>query len=158
MTIRDYLSQAYRLDQRIDSNIRELEGCLIRLVAYANLVREPITVALCEQVLKDVFSSMQRKQITADLIMRTVCDYYGLSQDDMIGPTRRREITLPRQIAMYLTREMTGMSLPQIGTVFGGRDHTTVLHSYKTVEANMASNADVKAVVEDIKTLVKTGQ
>ena len=143
---------------KIDSSIRELEGCLTRLVAYSNLVREPITVELCERALKEIFDQRKRKQITAELIMQTVSDYYGLTLDDMTGPTRKREITVPRQIAMFLTREMTGMSLPQIGTVFGGRDHTTVLHSCKTVEANMTASPDVKAVVEDIKQLVKQAQ
>ena len=143
---------------KIDSNIRELEGCLTRLVAYSTLVKEPITLDLCERALKEIFDSKRHKQITSELIMQTVSDYYGLSMDDMTGPTRKREITVPRQIAMYLTREMTGMSLPQIGTVFGGRDHTTVLHSCKTVEANMTANTDIKAVVEDIKTLVKNAQ
>ena len=113
---------------------------------------------LCERALKEIFDSKRHKQITSELIMQTVSDYYGLSMEDMTGPTRKREITVPRQIAMYLTREMTGMSLPQIGNVFGGRDHTTVLHSCKTVEANMTANTDIKAVVEDIKTLVKNAQ
>ena len=143
---------------KIDSNIRELEGCLTRLVAYSTLVKEPITIDLCERALQEVFNTVKRKQITAELIMQTVSDYYGLTLDDMTGPTRKREITVPRQIAMYLTREMTGMSLPQIGNVFGGRDHTTVLHSCKTVEANMKANTDIRAVVEDIKTLVKNAQ
>ena len=143
---------------KIDSNIRELEGCLTRLVAYSNLTKQPITMELCETALKEIFDQRQHKQITAELIMNTVCDYYGLTMDDLTGPTRKREITVPRQIAMYLTREMTGMSLPQIGNVFGGRDHTTVLHSCKTVEANMTANTDIRAVVEDIKTLVKNAQ
>ena len=143
---------------KIDSNIRELEGCLTRLVAYSTLVREPITTELCEQALKDIFDNSRPKKITSELVMQTVTDYYGLNPDDLTGTTRRREITVPRQIAMYLTRELTGMSLPQIGTVFGGRDHTTVLHSCKTVDANMAVNAQMKAVVEDIKQRVKNAQ
>ena len=143
---------------KIDSNIRELEGCLTKLVAYSSLTREPITIDLCEQALKDVFSNTKIRKITAELIMNTVCDYYGLTMDDMTGPIRKREITVQRQIAMYLTREMTGISLPQIGTVFGGRDHTTVLHSCKSVEATMKENSDVKAVVDDIKHLVKNAQ
>ena len=143
---------------KIDSNIRELEGCLTRLYAYSSLVKEPITIDLCERALQEVFNTVKRKQITAELIMNTVSDYYGQTLEDMTGPTRKREITVPRQIAMYLTREMTGMSLPQIGNVFGGRDHTTVLHSCKTVEANMKANTDIRAVVEDIKTLVRNAQ
>lgn len=143
---------------KIDSNIRELEGCLTRLVAYSTLVKEPITVELCEQALKEIFDQRRQKQITSELIMQTVTDYYGLSAAELVGATRKREITVPRQIAMYLTRELTGMSLPQIGVVFGGRDHTTVLHSCKTVEANMQENKDIRAVVEDIKQMVKGAQ
>ena len=143
---------------KIDSNIRELEGCLTRLVAYSTVTHEPITMELCEKALKEIFDHQVVKKITADLIMQTVADYYGLMMSDLTGPTRRREITVPRQIAIYLTREMTGMSLPQIGRFFGGRDHTTVLHSCKTVEANMAQNTDVRAVVEDIKSRVRNGQ
>ena len=143
---------------KIDSNIRELEGCLTRLVAFSSLVKEPITMELCEQALKEIFDQRRHKQITAELIMQTVSDYYGLTLNDLIGPTRKREITVPRQIAMYLTREMTGMSLPQIGSVFGGRDHTTVMHSCKTVEAGTAGDPNLGMVVDDIKRLVKNAQ
>ena len=122
---------------KIDNNVRELEGGLTRLVAYSSLVGQPITMELAETALKEIFDQRQHKQITAELIMRTVSDYYGLSINEITGSTRKREITVPRQIAIYLTREMTGMSLPQIGNVFGGRDHTTVLHSCKTVEASI---------------------
>ena len=143
---------------KIDSNIRELEGCLTRLVAYSSLIREPITLELCEKALKEIFDQKKQKQITAELIMQTVSDYYGLTIGELTGPTRKREITVPRQVAMYLTREMTGMSLPQIGNVFGGRDHTTVLHSCKLVEANIASNSTMSMVLEDVKQLVKNAQ
>ena len=144
---------------KIDNNIRELEGGLTRLVAYSNLVNQPITMDLCEAALKDIFDQRQHKQITAELIMRTVSDYYGLSLNEMTGSTRKREITVPRQIAMYLTREMTGMSLPQIGTIFGGRDHTTVLHSCKTVEANLkGTDGGLKTILEDIKRDVRNAQ
>ena len=143
---------------KIDSNIRELEGCLTRLVAFSNLVKQPITTELCEQALKEIFDQRRHKQVTAELIMQTVSDYYGLTLNDLIGPTRKREITVPRQIAMYLTREMTGMSLPQIGSVFGGRDHTTVMHSCKTVEAGTAGDSNLGMVVDDIKRLVKNAQ
>ncbi len=143
---------------RIDTNIRELEGCLTRLVAYSNLVKEPITLELCEKALKEIFDQRKQKQVTAELIMQTVSDYYGLTIRDLTGPTRKREVTVPRQIAMYLTREMTGMSLPQIGTVFGGRDHTTVIHSCKTVEANMKVKPNFSALVDDIQLRVRNAQ
>jgi len=143
---------------KIDTNIRELEGCLTRLEAYAHLTGEAVTMDLCMSALREIFDQKRIRQVTAELIMQTVSDYYGLTISDLTGPTRKREITVPRQIAMYLTREMTGMSLPQIGTVFGGRDHTTVLHSYKTVEAGMKTNPTLEAVVGEVQRLVKNAQ
>jgi len=143
---------------KIDNNVRELEGGLTRLVAYSNLVGKPITMELCETALKEIFDQKKNKQITAELIMRTVSDYYGLNINEMTGATRKREITVPRQIAMYLTREMTGMSLPQIGMVFGGRDHTTVMHSCRIVEERTKENAGMKNIVDDIQQLVRNAQ
>jgi chromosomal replication initiator protein len=143
---------------KVDSNIRELEGCLSRLVAYSRMIGQPVTQEMCEAALKELFDQMKVKQITAELIMNTVSDYYGLTLGELTGPTRRREITLPRQLAMYLTREMTGMSLLQIGNVFGGRDHSTVLHSCKSFEAAMAENSNLGLVVEDVKRLVRNEQ
>lgn len=142
----------------IDTNVRELEGCLKRLMAFASLSKknyDEIDVTLCEQALKEIFDQRRNRQITAELIMQTTCDYYNLSLQDLVGPTRKREITVPRQIAMFLTREMTGMSLPQIGTVFGGRDHTTVMHSIRTVEVAVKSNSNTAEIVNDIRHMVK---
>jgi chromosomal replication initiator protein len=90
--------------------------------------------------------------------MQTVSDYYGVTLNEMVGPTRKREITVPRQIAIYLTREMTGMSLPQIGSVFGGRDHTTVMHSCKIVEAALRDSSGTKDIVDQIKHQVRNAQ
>ena len=143
---------------KIDSNVRELEGCLTRLTAYSKIVGKPVSMELCEQALKEIFDQRRHKQVTAELIMQTVSEYYGVTLNDMVGPTRRREITVPRQIAIYLTREMTGMSLPQIGSVFGGRDHTTVMHSCKTVEAALDNNSGTKDIVDQIKRQVRNAQ
>ena len=143
---------------KIDSNVRELEGCLTRLIAYSNMVGEPITMELCEKALKEIFEQRIQKKITAELVMQTVSDYYSVSMDEMIGATRKREITVPRQIAIYLTRELTGMSLPQIGNVFGGRDHTTVMHSCKTVEAAVKNNTGTKDIVDQIKRQIRNAQ
>lgn len=143
---------------KIDSNVRELEGCLTRLTAYSKIVGKPVSMELCEQALKEIFDQRRHKQVTAELIMQTVSEYYGVTLNDMVGPTRRREITVPRQIAIYLTREMTGMSLPQIGSVFGGRDHTTVMHSCKTVETALKNNSGTKDIVDQIKRQVRNAQ
>lgn len=139
----------------VDSNIRELEGSLTRLMAYANLVGQPVTVQLCQEALRDIFVKPASRSVTAELVMQTVSDYYGISVADLISTTRRREISVPRQIAIYLTREMTTMSLPQIGQAFGGRDHSTILHSCNTVANSIKTSSGMASVVNDIKNLVK---
>ena len=143
----------------IDTNIRELEGSLTRLVAYANLTGKPLTVQLCNEALRDLFVNQTRKEVTAQLIMQTVADYYSITVGDLTSQTRRREITVPRQIAMYLTREMTNLSLPQIGQVFGNRDHTTVLHGCEKIAATIRDSASgMENVVNDIKNLITEGK
>ncbi len=141
----------------VDSNIRELEGCFNRLVAYAKLVNQPITLELAQTALKDVLEKKQHRVITADVIMQTVCEYYSLKKEDLISASRRREITVPRQIAIYLTREMTELSLPQIGDCFGNRDHSTILHSWKLVGDNMKNSADLTRQINDIRQMVIDG-
>ncbi len=143
----------------IDSNIRELEGSLTRLVAYSNLTKKEISVALCNEALRDLFSTQTRKEITPQSIMQTVADYYSITVNDLICHSRRREITVPRQIAMYLTREMTNLSLPQIGQVFGNRDHTTVLHGCDKIAASIKdASTGMNNVVSDIKNLIAEGK
>ncbi len=139
----------------IDSNIRELEGSLTRLVAYANLTNKPLNMALCNEALRDIFHTQVRKEVTPQTIMQTVADYYTITVNDLICHSRRREITVPRQIAMYLTREMTNLSLPQIGQVFGNRDHTTVLHGCDKIAAAVKDGSSgMQSVVGDIKNLI----
>jgi len=143
----------------IDTNIRELEGSLTRLVAYSTLTKKPITVQLCGEALRDLYSSQTRKEVTPQLIMQTVADYYSITVNDLIRQTRRREITVPRQIAMYLTRDMTNLSLPQIGQVFGNRDHTTVLHGCEKIAATIKdSSSGMENVINDIKNLISEGK
>ncbi len=143
----------------VDSNIRELEGSLTRLAAYANLTQKPLSVALCNEALRDLFTTQTRKEITPQAIMQTVADYYSITVDDLVCHSRRREITVPRQIAMYLTREMTNLSLPQIGQVFGNRDHTTVLHGCDKVAAGVKeASGGMGSVVSDIKNLIAEGK
>ncbi len=139
---------------RIDTNIRELEGCLTRLVAFANLVHKPISEEMCEEALKDVFDRKKTKKITAELVMKVVSDYYGLTIGDLTGKVRRKEIARPRQIAMYITRTMTNMSLPQIGAFFG-RDHTTVIHSCREVANDMQATPSFRTVVDEIQKKVQ---
>ncbi len=142
----------------VDNNIRELEGSLTRVKAYADLTHEPITLEMCEKVLSEVIGSRAKREINVQLIMKTVADYYGIAVDDLIRQTRRREYAVPRQYAMFLTRELTDMSLPQIGQAFGGRDHSTVLHACNTVDKNMKTTPSIASVVQDIRSLVTEGK
>ena len=140
--------------EKVQSNVRELEGCLTRLTAYANMTGKPITLELSELALKEIFDQKQPKKVTAEMIMQTVSDYYSVTLSELVGPTRKREVTVPRQVAIYLTREMTGMSLPQIGEVFGGRDHTTIMHSCKVMENAISRDSSMKNLVNTIKNRV----
>lgn len=139
---------------RVESNIRELEGSLTRLVAYAQLTNRPITVQLCEEALHDIFAKKVRKEVTAQVIMQAVANYYSITVDDLIRPTRRREISVPRQIAMYITRDLTNLSLPQIGQVFGNRDHTTVLHGCNQIANAIKNDPSMASVVNDLKEII----
>ena len=138
----------------VKSNIRELEGSLTRLVAYAQLTNRPITVQLCEEALHDIFAKKVRKEVTAQVIMQAVANYYSITVDDLIRPTRRREIAVPRQIAMYITRDLTNLSLPQIGQVFGNRDHTTVLHGCNQIANAIKNDPSMASVVNDLKEII----
>ena len=114
---------------------------------------------LCNEALRDLFVNQTRKEVTAQLIMQTVADYYSITVSDLTSTTRRREITVPRQIAMYLTREMTNLSLPQIGQVFGNRDHTTIMHGCEKIAATIKdSSSGMENVVNDIKNLITGGK
>ena len=140
--------------EHIDSNIRELEGALNKLLAYAHLVHQPLSEELCRDALKEVFSQADRHAITPDTVIDQVCEYYGVDREALLGPSRKREVTVPRQIAMYLTRELTGLSLPQIGQSFGGRDHTTVMHSCATVAEGLLNQSNTRIQVNDLRAML----
>jgi chromosomal replication initiator protein len=116
-----------------DTNIRELEGALIRVVAYSSVVNQDVNVNLASEALKDIISNSKNRIITIQDIQQHVADYYGLKLEDFKAKKRTRNIAFPRQIAMFLSRELTDYSLPKIGDAFGGRDHTTVIHAYEKI-------------------------
>ncbi|MFA6217472.1 MAG: chromosomal replication initiator protein DnaA [Candidatus Omnitrophota bacterium] len=128
--------------QLIKTNIRELEGALIRVIAYSLLEEKAITIDLVKEVLKDLLKET-KKTITIDFIQRCVVEEFGMSLQDLKTKKRNKNIVLPRQVAMYLSREMTELSLPEIGTFFGGKDHTTVLHSYSKIKTELKKNEDL---------------
>lgn len=142
--------------EKVKFNIRELESALTRVIAYKVLINKDkaLTVDLAKQQLPDIFDPRE-VTITCESIKQTVCKKYNIRLSDMDSSKRKREITVPRQIAMYLTRELTDMSLPKIGAAFGGKDHTTVLHACEKISSEMKTNA---ALAEEIKSLMNEFQ
>jgi chromosomal replication initiator protein len=140
---------------RITTNIRELEGALIRVTAFASLNRQSVDLQLAEFVLKDLIPEAQGREITAALIMGQTASYFGLSIDDLCGTSRSRVLVTARQIAMYLCRELTDLSLPKIGQQFGGRDHTTVMHAEKKIRSLMAERRSIYNQVTELTNRIK---
>jgi chromosomal replication initiator protein len=140
---------------RISTNIRELEGALIRVTAFASLNRQSVDLQLAEFVLKDLIPDSHGPEITAATIMGQTAAYFGLSIDDLCGTSRSRVLVTARQIGMYLCRELTEMSLPKIGQVFGGRDHTTVMHADKKIRALMAERRAIYNQVTELTNRIK---
>ncbi len=136
---------------KIQRNIRELEGALIRVVAHASLNHQPISLELATKILQDVIPSAESKTLSMDAISRTVANFYHISLEEMRGKRRDKHIVFPRQVAMYLIREETASSLPAIGQAFGGRDHTTVLHSYEKISTEAKEDPRLQADLRKIR-------
>ena len=139
---------------KIKSNIRELEGALIRVVAYSKLVGKEVDEAVAYDVLKDMIVETQ-KRITVDLIQRKVAEYFEVRPSDMTAKRRSKNVVYPRHVAMYLSREMTELSYPEIGDQFGGRDHTTVLHAYKKIQKDLKKDQKSKSLVDKLVSEIK---
>ena len=137
--------------ERVKSNIRELEGSLTRLAAYASLTGRPITCELTEEALHEVFAKHEPHNITCEDVLRVVASYYNVTPEDLKGPRRNREVTVPRQIAMYLCREMTDCSMSRIGSAMGGRDHTTILHGCDKVTEDLRTSESLASLMDDIR-------
>lgn len=138
------------LASRIDNNIRELEGALIRIIAYASLIKKTIDIDLATEALKDIFPNGRPKQINMELIQEVVSSYYKIKMDEFLAKKRTRNVAYPRQIAMYLCRELTDTSLPRIGEMFGGRDHTTVIHAYDKINRERAEDAKLNNIIKEL--------
>ena len=136
--------------KNIKSNIRELEGALTRVVAYSSLTNKVITLELCVEALKDILVNKQNKEISIDDIKEKVSVEFGVKIDDFNSRKRARSISYPRQIAMYISRELTNLSLPKIGEEFGGRDHTTVLHACDKISNDLKNDLVLKERLDKI--------
>jgi chromosomal replication initiator protein len=140
---------------KIQSNIRELEGALIRVTAFASLNRQSVDLTLAEIVLKDLIADEDRPEITAATIIAATAEYFGITIDDLCGQSRSRVLVTARQIAMYLCRELTDLSLPKIGQTFGGRDHTTVMHADRKIRSLMAERRQIYNQVTELTNRIK---
>jgi chromosomal replication initiator protein len=140
---------------RIEANIRELEGALIRVTAFASLNQQPVDVGLAEIVLRDLIPDSQVPEITAATIMAVTAEFFGVTIDDLCGPGKTKALAQARQIAMYLCRELTDLSLPKIGQTFGGRDHTTVMHADKKIRKEMAERRRIYEQVQELTSRIK---
>lgn len=145
----------YFLAEKVKSNIRELEGALIRVVAYAKLIGREISVDMVKDVLKDMIREGEKK-ITIDLIQKKVCEYFDIKLSDMKVKKRSRGIAYPRQIAMYLARQLTDYSLPEIGEYFGGRDHTTVMHAYDKIKNDLKEKKGLAELIDRITDSIRS--
>jgi len=144
--------------QRITNSIRELEGALIRVTAFASLNRTVVDLALAEEVLRDFLPEGAGPELTADEIMEATSEYFGVSVDDLKGQSRSRVLVNARQVAMYLCRELTDLSLPRIGQAFGGRDHTTVMHADRKIRQQMAERRSLFNQIAELTNRIKQTQ
>ena len=142
---------------KIDSNIRELEGVFNKIVARASLTHSPITIELAENIINE-FKFESEKVISCDFIKETVSKYFSIDKEELAGNKRSNDIAFPRQIAMYLCREVANMSYPQIGVDFGGRDHSTVMHACKKIEKEVKEKTSTKLIVDSVKNIIIEGK
>lgn len=151
ITITDDLLEVIQLiAEKITENVRELEGAFTRIITFSNLMNEEISIPFAKSVLKDIFTGEEVK-ITPEKIKKKVCKHFNIKIADIESSKRNRNFSFPRQIAMYLCREMTQLSLPKIGEYFGGRDHTTVLHAYDKISSELKTNDSLKEIVNTLK-------
>jgi len=142
--------------ENVNQNIRELEGALTRVTAFASLTDETISLTMAKEVLSDIIDTVRSTPITADLIIEVTSDYCSTTPEELVGPSRKQPLARSRQIAMYLCREYTDLSLPKIGKRFGGRDHTTVIHAVDKVKTLMRTDMDVFDQVTTLGQLLRT--
>src|SRR5699024_7743358 len=140
---------------QINTNIRELEGALIRVIAYSSLINSDINVQLATEALKDIIPNNQQKEITVKCIQEFISKKYNITVEEILSKKRTNTIAFPRQVDMYLAREMTDLSLPKLGEEFGGRDHTTVIHGHKKIVTEMNKDQNVASEMATFKEEIK---
>jgi len=142
--------------ERVKTNIRKLEGCLVRMAAYSSLFKEKIDINSVKEILKGILPQEKSKPITVELVQKTVSKYYKIKESTIKGKKRVRSIAFPRQIAMYLCRELTEDSFPEIGAKFGGKDHTTVMYAWRKIAEQAKKNEALSNELKELENLLKT--
>ena len=140
--------------KKIPANIRQLEGALIKLTAFSKLTKNKITMDLAQEVLKDIIS-IEKKEISISLIQRITSEYYGIKLNNVLSKKRTKNIVLARQVAIYLTRELTDHSFPEIGGAFGGKDHTTIMHSFNKIKDKLKNDKGLKSSIDNLSLQIK---
>ncbi len=143
------------ISKNVTSNIRDLEAALLKLIAYSELIHKPITLEVAQQNLKDMFASPKQSNISIETIQRVIADYFSLSYNDLKGKKRTQNIVFPRQLAMYIAREITEYSTTELGLEFGGRDHTTVMHACQKIEDRLKADPTLDSTIQNIIRMIK---
>jgi len=143
------------ISKNISSNIRDLIGALKTLISYTEIMGQPVTLEIAQQKLKDIFASRRQANLSIEIIQKVVADFYSLSSNDLKGKKRNQKIVYPRQLSMYICREMTDFSTTEIGEAFGGRDHTTVMHSIDKIQGLLITDPSLDSTIENIKRKIK---
>ena len=143
------------ISKNVSSNIRDLKGAFNTLISYAELMKRPITLEIAQQKLKDVFTSRKQSNLSIEIIQKAVAEFYSLGINDLKGKKRTQKVVYPRQLSMYICREMTDFSTTEIGEAYGGRDHTTVMHSIKKIEEELLTDPKLDSTIENLKRQIK---
>lgn len=140
---------------KANANIRQLEGAFTRVVAFSKLLGTPITLSMADSALKDIIEDVQERRVTVPMVQQVVADFYSVSVDAMTSSRRTADVTYPRQVAMYLSREMTDLSLKAIGEQFGGRNYSTIISACNKIEDDMRFDPELGKVFKDLKKRIK---
>jgi len=143
------------ISKNISSNIRDLIGALNTLISYTEIMGQPVTLEIAQQKLRDIFASRRQANLSIEIIQKVVADFYSLSSNDLKGKKRNQKVVYPRQLSMYICREMTDFSTTEIGEAFGGRDHTTVMHSIDKIQGLLITNPSLDSTIENLKRQIK---
>ena len=149
------LSPTMNIAKNVQTNVRDLESCLTKMIAYLDIIKKPLTIEIAQDQLRDMINQPSSGTITIETIQKVVADHYNISISDIKSKKKPQKYVFPRQIAVYIARQITEYSFPEIGNEFGGRDHTTIMHSFEKIEnalkTDSALNSTIQLLIREIK-------